>query len=63
VAEDWAAAEVVDIIRASTVAGCPSNISDAKIMVLQMEDYHVGRIGERAAIPTRTNRAVELCEK
>jgi nitrogen regulatory protein PII len=36
--DDYQAEDVVEAIRAATVAGCPGNVSDAKIMVLQMED-------------------------
>jgi nitrogen regulatory protein PII len=56
--EEWAALEIVDLIRASTVAGCPGNVSDAKIMVLQLED--AAPVQMRPA-PTRLNGTHALC--
>ncbi len=59
--EDWAAPEIVDLIRASTVAGCPGNVSDAKIMVLQMEDLTPVRSRESRPAPARANSNSVLC--
>ena len=36
--ESWQAEAVVDAIRKATVAGCPGKVSDAKIMVMQLEE-------------------------
>jgi len=36
--EDYQADDAVAIIRAHTTAGCPGNVSDARIMMLQLEE-------------------------
>lgn len=38
VVDDYEADDAVELIRTLTTAGCPGGLSDAKIMVLQLED-------------------------
>ena len=56
--EEWAAPEIVDLIRASTVAGCPGNVSDAQLMMLQLED---AAPVQRRRAPTRFDGKHALC--
>jgi nitrogen regulatory protein P-II 1 len=44
--------KVVEAIRAATVAGCPGQVSDAKIMIMQLE--------ETAPAPKRDRQACGL---
>jgi nitrogen regulatory protein PII len=36
--DEWDVAAAIDVIREATAAGCPNHISDAKIMVLTVEE-------------------------
>ena len=39
VVDDFEIEPAVEAIRATTVAGCPGNVSDAKIMVMTLEEF------------------------
>jgi nitrogen regulatory protein PII len=45
--------KVVEAIRAATVAGCPGQVSDAKIMVMQLD--------EPAPTPKRERQHAQSC--
>ena len=47
IVDDFQANGAVEAIRNATVAGCPDHVSDAKIMVMQMEDVAAPRCRER----------------
>jgi len=41
--DDRSADSVVETVRSATKAGCPDNVSDAKVMVLQLQETEAGR--------------------
>ncbi|MFO0965762.1 MAG: P-II family nitrogen regulator [Gemmataceae bacterium] len=56
--DDWVVEKVVRLIVVSTAAGCPGGISDAKIMLVPVQDCSP-TAGGRPATPT--NRIGALC--
>jgi len=58
--DDWQVDKIVRLIAVSTAAGCPGNISDAKIMVVPVQDCSPTPGGRPAAV-TPTNRIGALC--
>jgi nitrogen regulatory protein PII len=50
--EERQTASAVEIVRSTTAAGCPGNVSDAKVMILQLEEAGAER---RDQVPARIN--------
>src|SRR5262245_44430800 len=57
-AVDYQAEDAVEIMRAETTAGCPGKVSDAKIMVLQLDEVPAPK---RKPAPARLNGKHALC--
>lgn len=53
IVDGYQADQVVDAIRAATTAGCPGQVSDAKIMVMQLEECTPTRGREASALGSR----------
>ena len=62
IVDDFEVEAAVEAIRAATSVGCPGNVSDAKIMVMTLEDFGAPRTRERATMavsnPKRERQAV-----
>jgi nitrogen regulatory protein PII len=50
IVDDFETKPAVEVIRASTAVGCPGKVSDAKIMVMSLEDVDAPRSRERATV-------------
>ena len=64
VVDDFEVEAAVDVIRAATAVGCPGNVSDAKFMVMTLEDFGAPSVCERAtrsvSNPNRGRHAVAV---
>src|SRR5262245_39245645 len=52
--DEWDVAAAIDVLREATAAGCPNHVSDARIMVLTMEDASASSEHRPHAPPTAT---------
>jgi nitrogen regulatory protein PII len=60
IVDDFEVEAAVEVIRAASGVGCPANVSDAKIMVMTLEEYGAPRSRERSAVAVSNPRRERL---